>query len=462
MPENIKLDDLGTVIFSKFKHKSEITIYLGSNAATPTSSIISLSEAIRQSKSKIPFVRIIHILMQGPLPYTGEDFQDKVMTFSLFSGPDIRREANLGRVFYLPCSLANIPGMIGKGRRFQPDVVIAKIARNDYTGEYSLGLSLEAIYTAIEAGGIFIGELDSTMPFTYGQSVISEQQLDYIIEDGEIKPIYDFLTPDFDSLNPVERKIGKLISEYFIEDGTTLQVGIGKIPDAVVATIKQSNFKDLGIQTELYGDGLMHLQKAGIVNNRKKKLDPEYSTTSLIMGSKELYEFVNLRAGIQMRSCDYTNCAENIRKNSPFTSINTAMGIDLFGNVWVDFVDAQHYYSGVGGQPDFIRALNDSCFGTPIIAMTSTTSKGKSKIVKEHPPGIDLTASAYDGIVLVNEFGIADLRSLTMGERALAIAHISHPEFREELIKYVYETPRFTKPHLWNRFKTPPGVIYSD
>lgn len=462
MPEVIKLDELGEVIFSKFKHKAEITIYLGSNAATPTSSIISLSEAIRQKKSKIPFIQIIHILMQGPLPYAGEEFQDKVITYSLFSGPDIRREANLGRVFYLPCSLANIPGLIGKGRRFQPDVVIAKITRNEYTGEYSLGLSLEAIYTAIESGGIFIGELDSRMPFTYGQSVISEQQIDFIIEDQEIKPIYDFPAPNFDNLNSQERKIGKLISEYFIEDGTTLQVGIGRIPDAVVATIKESNFNDLGIQTELYGDGLMHLQKLGIVNNTKKKLDTEYSTTSLIMGSEELYKFVNLRAGIQMRSCDYTNCADNIRRNSPFVSINTAMGIDLFGNVWADFVDTQHYYSGVGGQPDFIRALSDPCFGIPIIAMTSTTGKGKSKIVKEHPSGVDLTASAYDWIVLVNEFGIADLRSLTIGERALAIAHLAHPEFREELIKYVSETPRFTKPHRWNKFKTPPGVVYSN
>jgi acyl-CoA hydrolase len=202
----------------------------------------------------------------------------------------------------------------------------------------------------------------------------------------------------------------------------------------------------------------MFLQEAGIVTNRKKKLNMGYSTASLIMGSKELYEFVHMRAGIQMRPCTYTNSDEVIRKNSPFISINTAMGVDLFGNVWADYVDARRYYSGVGGQPDFVRALNDPAYGVPIIAIKSITDKGDSKIVPVHPPGVSLTASAYDGVVIVTEYGIADLRGLTAGEKALAIASIAHPRFRDPYLKNICDDPLFTKPIGVSIGKCPHGV----
>jgi acyl-CoA hydrolase len=273
-----------------------------------------------------------------------------------------------------------------------------------------------------------------------------------------VKGVYTFPGPDFDNLSPEERRIGELITEHFIRDGVTLQVGIGQIPDAVVGTIKGANYKDLGVQTELYGDGLMHLQKADIVTNRKKKQHMGYSTTSLIMGSTELYEFVHMRAGIQMRPCTVTNSAEVIRRNSPFVSINTAMGVDLFGNVWADYIDARRYYSGVGGQPDFIRALNNPAYGVPIIAFRSLTDKGHSKIVKVHPPGVSLTASAYDGVVIVSEYGIADLRGLTAGEKALTIASIAHPRYRDQYLKTIYDDPLFTKPIGSSLGKTPRGV----
>jgi 4-hydroxybutyrate CoA-transferase len=238
----------------------------------------------------------------------------------------------------------------------------------------------------------------------------------------------------------------------------TLQAGIGQIPDAVIGSIKEAKFRDLGVQTELYGDGLMMLQKQGIVTNLKKRQHMGYSTASLVMGSKALYEFVHMRAGIQMRPCAVTNATDVIRKNSPFISINTAMGVDLFGNVWADFVDARHYYSGVGGQPDFVRALNDPAYGVPIITIKSVTHKGESKIAKVHPPGVSLTASAYDGVVIVDEYGIADLRGLTAGEKALAVASIAHPRFRDEFLKSFYDDPLFTKAKGCCPGKLPHGV----
>jgi 4-hydroxybutyrate CoA-transferase len=206
----------------------------------------------------------------------------------------------------------------------------------------------------------------------------------------------------------------------------------------------------------------MMLQKMGLVTNRKKKTDMGYSTTTLIMGSRELYDFVHMRTGVQMRSCAYTNSAETIRANSPFISVNTAMGVDIYGNVWADFIAERLYYSGVGGQPDFIRALNDRSYGDPIIAFKSTTNSGESKIVQAHPRGVSLTASSYDGVVIVTEYGIADLRGLTVGEKALAVSSIAHPRYREGFLKSIIDDRLFTKPLGYFMGKTPRGTtLYS-
>jgi 4-hydroxybutyrate CoA-transferase len=316
---------------------------------------------------------------------------------------------------------------------------------------------VEALHTAIDHATCVIAELDPSMPFTQGQSIVDASSIDYLIQD-DVKPVYVSPAPDFDHLPPAERRIGELIATHYIRDGVTIQAGIGQIPDAVIGSIKEASFRNLGIQTELYGDGLMLLQQQGIVTNRMKRQHMGYSTTSLIMGSQALYDFVHQRAGIQMRPCTVTNSAEVIRKNSPFISINTAMGVDLFGNVWADFVDVRHYYSGVGGQPDFVRALNDPAYGVPIITMKSVTTKGDSKIAPVHPPGVSLTASSYDGVVIVTEYGIADLRGLTIGEKALAVASIAHPRFRDCFLKSVYEDPLFTKIPGGRPGKTPHGV----
>ena len=460
-PKLIIPEQIADVIAAKFKAKDEIKCYVGSNAATPTTSLVALTEAIITRQPRLPFIKMVHLLLQGPVPYVAKGLQDRVMTYSIFSGGDVREAANEGRAYYLPCSLANIGSLIGKDRKYEPDVVLLKVRQNEITGEFSLGLSVEALHTAIDHADVVIAELDSSMPFTQGQSVVDAQSIDYLIEDG-VKPVYSFEAPDFDNLTAEEKRIGELITEHFIDDGITLQVGIGKIPDAVVGTIRYAEYKDIGVQTELYGDGLMLLEKEGIVTNRKKKANLGYSTTSLIMGSKELYDFAHMRAGVQMRPSAYTNAPETVRANKPFISVNTAIGVDLLGNVWADFIDPRRYYSGVGGQPDFIRALNDRAFGTPIIAMKSTTMKGESKIAKLHPPGISLTASAYDSVVIVTEYGIADLRELTSGAKALAIASIAHPKFRDDLLRSVFDDPLFTKPIGFTLDKTPSGVHMYD
>ena len=459
-PTVIKLNQIPEVLAKEFADRDVVTCYIGSNAATPTACLDAVTAAVKSGTPRLPFLRMVHLLLQGPVSYVEKGIQDRIMTYSIFSTGDVRKAANEGRAFYLPCTLANLESLIGKGRPYQPDVAIFKVRPHEITGEFSLGLSVEAIHTAIDHAKCVIAELDFSMPFTQGQSIVDAQSIDYLVDDDAVKGVYDFPAPDFGNLPGAEKRIGELVARHFIRDGVTLQVGIGQIPDAVVGVINESRPKDLGIQTELYGDGLMILQKAGIVTNRRKKLHRGYSATSLIMGSMELYEYVHMRAGIQMRPCMETNSAEVIRRNSPFVSINTAMGVDLFGNVWADYIDARRYYSGVGGQPDFVGALNDSAYGVPIIAFKSTTDRGQSKIVKVHPSGVSLTASAYDGIVIVTEYGIADLRGLTAGEKALAIASIAHPRFRDRYLKEIYDDALFTKPLGFSLDKTPRGVIF--
>jgi len=459
-PSIIKLDQIAEVIAREFKDRDQITCYVGSNAAAPTASLEALTAAIQARSPRLPFLRMVHLLLQGPVPYVEKGLQDRIMTYSIFSTGVVRKAANEGRAFYLPCTLANLDSLIGKGKPYQPDLAIFKVRPHEVTREYSLGLSVEAMHTAIDQATCVIAELDFSMPFTQGQTIVDASSIDFIVDDDDVKPCHVTAAPDFDNLPPVERRIGALIAEHFIRDGVTLQTGIGQIPDAVVGMIRDAGYRDLGVQTELYGDGLMLLQKEGIVNNRKKKQHSGYSTTSLIMGSQELYEFVHMRAGIQLRPCAVTNSAEVIRRNAPFISINTAMGVDFFGNVWADFVDAKRYYSGVGGQPDFVRALNDPSYGTAIIAVKSVTDKGESKIVKVHPPGVSLTASSYDSVVIVNEYGVADLRGLTAGEKALAIAGLAHPKFREAYLREIYDDSMFTKTRGAAFGDTPRGVTY--
>lgn len=457
-PKVVKKEAIADILYDTFNGKDHINCYIGSNAATPTALIEALSASIKASSRTRPFFKMVHLLLPGRVPFVEKGMQDKIKSYSIFSAGEVRDAANEGRAYYLPCTLGNIDTVIGKGRRYQPDVVLLKVTRSRFTGEYSMGLSVEALHTAIDHAKVIVAELDENMPFTHGQSVIDASSIDYIVTAG-VQPVYDFPAPDFENIPGAERRIGELIAHHFIKNGATLQIGIGKIPDAVIGTIKDAGFKNLGVQTEIYGDGLMQLQKMGIINNRRKKLDTGYSTASMVMGSKALYDFVHMRLAVQMRPCQYTNSAEVVRKNIPFISVNTAMGVDFFGNVWTAYIDAKKYYSGVGGQPDFIRALNDPDFGVPIIAIKSVTDKGQSKITPAHPAGVSLTASSYDPIVVVTEYGIADLRGLTEGLKALAIASIAHPDYRDTFLKMIVDNPMMTKPFSYVPGQTPPGVI---
>lgn len=269
-PTPIKLQEIGDIITQHLGSRDNINCYIGSNSATPTASIEALTEAIKNDTGQLPFMKMIHILLHGDVPYVEEGLQDRIKAYSIFSGGDVRRAADEGRAYYLPCTLGNMDRLMGKGCGYEIDLVIMKVKKNEHTGEYSLGLSVDAIHAALETATLVIAELDPSMPFTQGQSVISAQDIDYIIQEG-VKPVYTFAAPDFENLPNAEYRIGEMITEHFLKDGMTLQVGLGKIPDAVVGIIASSGHKNLGVQTELYGDGLMYLQKKGSSPTKPKK-----------------------------------------------------------------------------------------------------------------------------------------------------------------------------------------------
>ena len=200
-PKMITASQIADLIAAEFEDRHEITCYVGSNAATPTASLEALTESIRLKQPQLPFMKMVHLLLQGPVPYVADGLQDRVMTYSIFSRGDVRQAANEGRAYYLPCTLANLDSLIGRGRKYEPDVVIFKVRRNEFTGEYSLGLSVEALHTAIDHAKVVIAELDDTMPFTHGQSVVDARSIDYLISEG-VKPVYHFSAPDFDNLSP--------------------------------------------------------------------------------------------------------------------------------------------------------------------------------------------------------------------------------------------------------------------
>ncbi len=200
-PRTIALNELPDVLASHFQHKKEITCYIGSNAATPTASLETLTAAVKARAPRLPFLKMVHLLLQGPAPHVEPGLQDRIMTYSIFSGAEVRQAANDGRAYYLPCTLANLESLIGKGRGYEPDVAIFKVSRNPFTGELSLGLSVEALHTAIDHARVVVAELDPSMPFTEGQSTVDAGSIDYLIRDG-VKPVFELAAPDFENLPP--------------------------------------------------------------------------------------------------------------------------------------------------------------------------------------------------------------------------------------------------------------------
>ena len=372
-----------------------------------------------------------------------------------FNSGNSRAAQNKGWAEYLIMHLSDIPRQIRE--YLKPNIVFCSIAGPDNAGNYSLGTTTIGIQAAIETvkanGGLVIAERNKHTPFILG-NMITSQDIDYLIDTD-----YPLPTSPLSPLDEKSERIARIIAECYIKDGVTLQYGIGKIPSAVTNIIIEKGYQDLGIHTEVFNDAMRVLIEKGIVNNRFTTM--KGTTTAAIFQSADQagYDWMNYNSAILSRPSDYTNSALNIAKQPHMRAINTAIGVDLYGNIWADSLESHSVYSGVGGQCDFLRGARLSPGGIPIIAMESTTSKGISKIGKECPQGITTTAIAPDPVVLVTEHGALNPNGLTYVEKAVGIAHLAAPEHRTELLKHLYDHPEFHTPKVALRNGHPKGFI---
>jgi len=425
-------------------------IYASGNAATPQ----DLLEHLARDMS------IKHVALYCVLPlgdrlvdlYSEQRCRD--LTHRVLFNSYLTREAvNKGWAKYHPMHLSEIPkyALMEGG----PNVAIISVSGPDSGGNYSLGTTVEAVLAAIRSvqrnGGVVIAERNQRMPFVLG-TTIPGSYIDYMYDSDNELPVSPVHRPD-----ETARRIGKIIASLYIEDGTgkepgsTLQYGIGEVPEAVTEAIIEKGVGDLAIHTELFADAMIKLVQKGIVTNRWKP-SINFAVSSIFLASDQAhYDWYDYNSSVQSRPCDYTNSVFEIAKMPRMVTINSAIGVDLNGNIWADSLEARRIYSGIGGQSDFIRGAQYSKGGLAIIALKSKTSDGKSKILDKCPSGITTTAIPADQVIIVTEYGAFDPRKLSLGEHGVGIAHLAAPEYRDGLLKQIVDDPAFHQPYAYLR-----------
>lgn len=447
-----KIQNVEEVINSGILQPGSV-IYTAGNAATPQVLLKQLA-----NDTSINNVELLSILLLGELhDLFSEDTCQRITHRVIFNGPHSREAMNSGWATYQLMHLSDIPRQLKQS--IKPNVVLLQVSGPDNGGNYSFGTTVEAVKAAVDAArannGLVIAERNSKMPFVLGATLHSSD-IDYLLDVDYDLPVSPVEEPD-------ERanRIGRLIAELFIKDGSTLQYGIGEVPEAVTTSIIEKGVQDLGIYTELFADSMRTLVDRGIVNNRF--LRNNFSVSSIFLSANAGgYDWLHFNSSIQSRPCDQTNNVLYISAQPRMTAINSAMGVDLHGNIWADSLDARKIYSGIGGQADFLRGSYLSEGGTPIIAMKSTTDKGHHKIMDKCPEGITTTAIAADPVVIVTENGAFNPRGLNIAEHAIGIAHLAAPEQRDRLLKTIYESKAFHKPRKALKESIPKGFVAYD
>lgn len=437
------------------------SIYMSGNAATP--------QVLGETLANDLAIRDITLYCLLPLgeriarlyaPARCENMTHRV----LFNSYLTREATNTGRAYYHPVHLSDLPRMIRD--RFRPNVALISVSGPDRGGRYSLGTTVEGVLSAIESvvqdGGVVIAENNKQMPFVLG-TTIPESYINYMIDVDYPLPVSPVQKPD-----DLARRMGEIIAALYVKDGTgtnpgsTLQYGIGEVPDAVTDAIIRCGYGDLSVHTELFADGMARLVQAGVVTNRWKT-HLNFSVSAIFLASSQSgYDWLAYNSAVQSRPTNYTNSVFKIAEQPNMVSVNSAIGVDLHGNIWADSLEARRIYSGVGGQADFIRGAQYSPGGVAIIALKSVTSEGLPKVVDRSPAGITTTAIPSDPVILVTEHGAFDPRGLSLGERAWGIAHLAGPQERERLMKIVLDHPAYHKPDQSQRKKVPGFTSYED
>ena len=437
-------------IINKTYIKPGSIIYSAGNAAAP--------QVLLKQLARDPYiynVELLSVLLLGDLSELFTDVAcQKIKHRIIFSGPHSRDALNKGLATYQLMHLSDIPNQVKK--YIKPNVAMFSVSGPDKGGNYSYGTTVEGVQSAVHAirenGGIVIVERNKQMPFVLG-TTLHESEIDFLLDTDYPLPVSPVHQPD-----ETARKIARLVTEYFLSDGATLQYGIGEVPEAVTEAILDKGLKDLGIYTELFADAMRKLIEAGVVTNRY--LDVNFSIASIFLAAdKDGYDWLSFNSSVQSRPCNITNDILNIARQPKMMAINSAIGVDLHGNIWADSLRSREVYSGIGGQADFLRGSYLSEGGYAIIAMKSTTAKGISKILNMCPEGITTTAIAADPVIIVTENGAFDPRGLNIAEHAVGIAHLAEPATREKLLKMIFESPEFHKPREALHNKWPKGFI---
>jgi len=374
-------------------------------------------------------VEIISIHTEGDAPYTREPYRDSFTLNSMFVGDNVRQFVNGFRGDYIPIFLSEIH-LLFRRRILPLEVALIQVSPPDRHGYCSLGVSVDVALPAIEMAKTVVALVNPQVPRSLGDGIIHMDQIHYAVEVD--MPIHEH---QISAISPLEAKIGTHVASL-IEDGATLQMGIGNIPNAVLANL--GNHKRLGIHTEMFSDGVLPLIRAGVITGEEKKVRRGKIVSCFAVGSRELYDFIDDNPLCDFKETAYTNDTAVIRRNPKVTAINSAIEIDITGQVCADTIGPMQY-SGVGGQMDFIRGASLSEGGKPIFAMPSVTTKGISKITPFLKTGAGVTTTRAHIHYVATEQGVVDLYGKNLEQRAKALISIAHPDHREALERAAHE-----------------------
>lgn len=401
---------------------SGMRVFIGSGCAVPG----MLIEALAARAPEVYDVEVLHILTHGPAPYARRDLLEHVRQNSFFIGGNVRAAVHEGVADYTPIFLSEIPRLF-RERRMHLDLALVQVSPPDRHGFCSFGVSVDVVKAAVESADFVVAEVNPAMPRTLGDSFVHVSQLDAMVQSD--RPLFEF---PMEEITPEAGKIAEFI-ESLIPDGATLQTGIGAIPSAVLGLLGHK--RDLGMHTEMLTEAVLPLIEAGVLNGRRKSLLPGKAVTSFCFGNRQFYDYIHDNPAFEFRPTEFTNDPFQIARNRNMVAISSAIEVDLTGQVCADSIGGK-FYSGFGGQVDFIRGAARAEGGKPIIALPSTTKNGQiSRIVPWLQMGAGVVTSRADVHYVVTEYGIASLHGKTVRERALALIHIAHPKFREQLLK---------------------------
>lgn len=405
--------------------KSNDRVYIQAAAAAPQQLINAMSARHEELRN----VEVCHLHIEGEAPYANPELKDSFHVNSFFLGKNVRHTLHSGNGSYTPVFLSELPTLFHRNI-IDLDVVLIHVSEPDKHGYLSLGVSVEATLAAIDNASIVIAQVNKKMPRTHGAGIIHYTEIDYFVECDDEIPAINASEP-----TEIESKIGDYVAGL-IEDRSTLQMGIGNIPNAVLSRL--TNHKDLGLHTEMFSDGVIDLILSDVINGNYKKINRGRALTTFLMGSRRLYDYVDDNPFVEMRASNYTNNAAYIKQNPRMVAINSAIEVDVTGQVCADSIGSK-MYSGVGGQMDFIRGASLSDGGKAIIALPSVTRKGVSRIVPTLKPGAGVVTTRAHVHYVVTEYGIANLFGKTIKQRVKALVDIAHPDHREAIEKAYFE-----------------------